>query len=315
MKELDNIRYILFSILILGCFANFAQNEYGMEMVMWATMLLGLGWLVNLALLGKEIWKKKIVSIILISTFSLFILSVILIVLSPKDIFGFSMLILLTAFVIELLIIAFVNRKQQSSGSILILESFGLFVLFMGSSFKYLHWAGANFYMILSAAILSIVYFIEIFKVFSKFRNGKMIAFFSFLFYLNIILGVIGSMFKNLHWPFSRIFFQTEIVLLVILMIPMLLNLKFKSGSEKINLMALRTKSPVLVFVFVFVSYWALFFSLQVWGVGPRFYTLARPPVLQKMLDKSANGNEPQIVSYSDNYNDFMDHRREVENK
>ena len=303
--------------MVLGCFANFAQNEYGMTIVIFSSLLFAIGWLINLILLGREVWKKKIFSIILFSTISLFFLSMLFFIFNANDFFGFGMLIFTALLIMESLIAAIANRKQhKSSGTILAFESFGLFFLFLGVFFKFSHWPGANIMLILGGFILTIVYLIEIFKMFrSEFKNGKMIALFSAIFYLNIIIGAVASVFKNQHWPFSRIFSISEVILLIILLIPMMLNLKFKHGTEKINLFSLSKKSAVLVFVFIYMNYWALFFAFQVWGIGPKFYTLAKPPVLEKMLDKSANGNEPQIVAYSENYNNFLERRRNFENK
>src|SRR6202008_3357834 len=36
MKALNTLRYILFAVMVLGSFANFAQNEYGFTMLSWA---------------------------------------------------------------------------------------------------------------------------------------------------------------------------------------------------------------------------------------------------------------------------------------
>jgi hypothetical protein len=47
MKTLNTIRYILFAIMLLGLFANFAQNEYGLEMIFLAMSLLGIIWLID----------------------------------------------------------------------------------------------------------------------------------------------------------------------------------------------------------------------------------------------------------------------------
>ena len=322
MKPLRNIRYIIFALTVLGCFANFAQNEYGMSMIIWGTFLIGLCWMVGLALLGKEMWKKKFISIMLTSTFSLFVISIVLLNFWPDALFGFSMLTfvfstltLIAVLALELLLVAIANRKQHPSGSSLAFESFGLFILFIGITFKFGHWPGASIMMILGGSALVVIYFIEILKSFSEFRNRKMTAVFSFLFYFNVILGVAGSVVKNQHWPGSIYFYQSEILLLIILLVPILLNLKFKLGMEKTSLAVHGTKRAVFVFVFVFLNYWALFFSLPAWGVGPKFYSLKNPPALEKMLETSVNGDEPQIREYRKNYENFLENRYNAENK
>lgn len=42
MKTLNTIRFILFGFIVLGCFANFAQNEYGLDIVYVSEFCIGL---------------------------------------------------------------------------------------------------------------------------------------------------------------------------------------------------------------------------------------------------------------------------------
>ncbi len=41
MKTLNEIRYFFFAAIVLGCFANFAQNEYGLDMIYDSALLIG----------------------------------------------------------------------------------------------------------------------------------------------------------------------------------------------------------------------------------------------------------------------------------
>jgi len=40
MKTLNEIRYFLFATIVLGCFANFAQNEYGLSMLYYSSLFI-----------------------------------------------------------------------------------------------------------------------------------------------------------------------------------------------------------------------------------------------------------------------------------
>jgi len=40
MKTLNQIRYFLFAVIVLGCFANFAQNEYGLHMLYYSMLFI-----------------------------------------------------------------------------------------------------------------------------------------------------------------------------------------------------------------------------------------------------------------------------------
>lgn len=317
MKTLSNIRYVLFALMVLGCFANFAQNEYGMVVVYLTTGLFAISWLINLGLLGTNQWKRRPVAIIARSNIALCVISFLLLMFTENDFWVFATLIFIVLLIVVLFVIAIMNRKQmEQPGLTLPAESLGLMALFLGVFFKFLHWPGAGPLLIFGGLILVIVYLVEIIKGFGhEYQKGKTITLFSTIFFLNVILGTAVSVFKNQHWPGVNILYLCETFLLLVLAVPFILNTKFRYGSEKINLLALQKKSRVLLFVFIYMNYWALFFTFQNFGVGPKFYSLKDPAALQKMQERSINGEEPQLVKYRQSYNRFLEKRWESENK
>ena len=54
MKIFNQIRYVLFGLMVLGAFANFAQNEYGWTIIYTAEFLIGLTFLVE-----SFLWLKN----------------------------------------------------------------------------------------------------------------------------------------------------------------------------------------------------------------------------------------------------------------
>jgi hypothetical protein len=60
MKALSTLRYILFAIMVLGSFANFALNEYGFTMLSWSHGLIGFIFFIEaFVLLSREYQAGK----------------------------------------------------------------------------------------------------------------------------------------------------------------------------------------------------------------------------------------------------------------
>ena len=83
----------------------------------------------------------------------------------------------------------------------------------IGLLFKYMHWPGGNFLLVLSLSIMSIVYFPLSFYFFSanKKINGHPILF-SLIAGMFLSSGILGIEFKLLYWPGSGVMLLTGIV-------------------------------------------------------------------------------------------------------
>ena len=310
MITLNNIRYIIFAFIVLGFFANFAQEEYGMAIVNWCALLLAFTFVGNLAQLGAEQWKNKIVARMIKYTVYTTAVAALWLYYGPSDIFGLPFIILVIALILELFIVAIANRKNHVDGLRWTFISFGLFLAFLALFFKAMHWPLANS-MLITGGLTS---FIPLFQMsiksfFGEFKNGRVVSFTYLLFLLNIAIGIIATVFKNLHWSGAILIFVFEGFLLLLFLIPLALRVKFKYGNEKMTVAGyLKTKNPNLIFLFIYFNFGALLITMYYFDVGPKFYTLARPPVLEKMIEESPGGNgTAQSIKYQKNYNNFID--------
>lgn len=325
MKTLNSIRYILFACLIIGLFANFAQNGYSGSITFSSTFLLAL---VSLAMIfgySKKIWKQNKSSAIFLLIFILgWVLLILLIPLINNisiierngETIALSIFFLIAgATLAELIWVIIENwKKPEPSDKFLAMENIGLFFIFLGYAFKLYHWPGASFMLMFSLPVFLFLYLFKAFKqLFSELRNGKIIAILSFLFYFDIVVGVIGYVFKWQHWPFTAILLRLTTIIFIVIIIPLLLNTKFHYDTAKMSFgKYLRKNSPI--FAFIYVNYVALVIVLQMMNIGPKMIS-GFPYVYQKMLDgtyapgQKSTGTSKQDA-YWNNYVEFMDARR-----
>src|ERR1035437_3692390 len=135
MKTLNNYRYILFAIMVLGFFASFAQNEYGWTMIGYCNLLMGLLTMIEFGKHEKAVWKQKKSAVIPLALFFISIILSICITIVSKDelmeiigpYFAFSMLGIL---VLEIILVIIGNRKTAAlTNRSLALESLGWVLL------------------------------------------------------------------------------------------------------------------------------------------------------------------------------------------
>jgi len=184
MKVLKQIRYILFALMVLGCFANFAQNEYGRDLIVLCELLIGLTFLFEAVLVLND--KNKISNIKRAYLFfECIFLSTIFIAYylfsqdakMPGRLLGFFAAIFLS---LQYLIYAIrtLAKKTKKSGFLAILVF--LFIItailgIVGLTLKLNHWPGANLMMRISFFIALMIIFLGIVK--RKYSyDGQMIS-------------------------------------------------------------------------------------------------------------------------------------------
>jgi hypothetical protein len=160
MKAISTLRYILFAVMVLGSFANFAQNQYGFMMLSMSHGLLSfLFFLEAFLLLKREFARGKLRAFYLFS--EQFLLGCIFMgfflrfqhlqFAAPFALFG--------AFFLALLYLIFAIRvllKETKHGALLSFIVFAFYIaailVVLGLTFKNQHWPGA-YYMMWSAVI------------------------------------------------------------------------------------------------------------------------------------------------------------------
>src|ERR1035437_3447281 len=180
MKTINNYRYILFAIMILGFFASFAQNEYGWTMIVYCNLLMGLLTAIEFGKHENAVWKQNKSGIILSALFCICIILFFAMVMLLKDelfetiapYLGFSILGIL---VLEIILVIIGNRKTvELTSRSLALESLGLVIILFSSFCKFNHLPGSNALFILGNLILFPLYFSRgIINFFKEYKKGK----------------------------------------------------------------------------------------------------------------------------------------------
>lgn len=173
MKILNQIRYILFAIMILGCFASFAQNEYGLNMVYFCELFLGLIFLTEAFLYFRANYKtSKTKAVYLFSEH--FLLGAILIgyFLFSKDIrMQGRLLSFFASFFLSIQYLIYAIRsllKKTKKGALLSILVF-LFIIIAivsvnGLTWKLNHWPYSNVmmkYSVYAAMVIILIGFIK----------------------------------------------------------------------------------------------------------------------------------------------------------
>jgi hypothetical protein len=150
MNIFKNIRFVLFGLMVIGCFANFAQNEYGRTIIYISEFLIGLTLLVEAFIFKGTRWEKVFLFA------ESFLLGIILIAFSQIDnSMIFMRLVSLFALLFFILLyFSYAVRclvKEMKKGPLLTILMFwyvcAAVIALVGLSFKLAHWPGANLMM------------------------------------------------------------------------------------------------------------------------------------------------------------------------
>lgn len=171
MRLLNNIRYILFGLMVLGCFANFAQNEYGLSLLYFCEFSIGLIFLIEAFIYARANTGGRAIYLFC----EHFILGVLFMAFSmghhlwsffPRVTVVFCLLflfLLYIAFAVRTLIKE--PKKSVLMAILIFLFSLASIVAVFGLSFKLVHWPGANKmmqYVSFAAIFFGILYFIKV---------------------------------------------------------------------------------------------------------------------------------------------------------
>jgi hypothetical protein len=255
MKIFSQIRYVLFALMIVGVFANLAQNEYGFELLFHCCFLTGIT--------------------LLVESF-----------------------------------IYLANKKKEKASRVfhLFTESFFLGFIFISFETKQMQWGITAPLMFGSSVIITLLYIVAAFRIlFSEFKFGKRAAIAMFLFILSTIVSIDWQFFKMMHWPGANTMLWVSSIYSGIIIIYFLIRIKYFYKGEKITIVKrIRTLPGKLPMAYCWFSVWLVYVALIVLGIAPDFYRLNIPPSLQKLKDE----NSPQAQVYSDNYDIFLENRK-----
>lgn len=211
-------------------------------------------------------------------------------------------------FLIEMIIATKEFSLKNSSTFFSFFEYFALGLIFCGSFFLTIHWAGADPVLLFGALILLILYLGYGVKSLSKFFNKEIGPFFIlFTIALLTCLAMIALIFKVQNWAGAGILIGLSGILSFIMIILIFINIKVQSENGKLPLRSYLQKiNTKFILSFMFFSFWTIYFTLISVGIAPRLYSLANPPALEKMYQE----HNPKAELYYINFRNFLDNRK-----
>jgi len=186
MKTIKTIRYILFALMVLGGFANFAQNNYGIQILYDCHLFVAFTFFIEACVvLKKEFREGKLKAITRFFEYLFIGLIFLGFYFKFRHVFGASPLILLGFIFLALQYLIFtLNRlfRDFRKGKLLALMVFLFMVPAMTSVtwivFKNMHWRGS--FMLAWVSIISMLLFLLIAFIKKRFYfEGETISLFT----------------------------------------------------------------------------------------------------------------------------------------
>jgi hypothetical protein len=317
IKRLNTIRYILFALMILGMFANFAQNEYGGRIINLCNTFMTLVSLVLVVYYERLLWKeKRSAALLLILLLISFLLMFLLILVAPDlgDVLIFSFLVTVppVILVIESIIVNVRNwKRSEPDPGFHALENFAMVLLLGGTQVKNMHWPGASIMLITGAMVMVFLFFPRMLRLLThEFSKGPVMTLFTLLFYIDIVSGSLFFVFKYQHWPGSVILLSVTSLILALLMLPLIFNIKLRYQQERLTVNQYYNKSQwISLFAFIYINYFTVFIFFQAIGVGPKYFSIGHPPAYERMVEQSNGQYNEQATNYLENFENFIANR------
>jgi hypothetical protein len=317
MKQINNLIVITLCVSILGFFANWAQNDYGMTTIAYCMLVCGTLLFSKCFLLIKHLRAASLFFLIAMASY------LFLIVFNnyPGPEIIFSLLAVLALFcpifLVPLIIKKTELKAERKTDFISYFFQFFLAMFCIANYFKLSHLGGAGVLLVLSGLIIFPAFMEAILSFKQGIYERKLILFVQSMIYLVIGLVVLAFIFMLQHWPGGKIFVYISTTLLLFAFIIILL------GKIKGDILLQWWKSLDGVVKTTFISFVITlsYYYLSRNNVAPKMYSNNYPPTLQEIVSKSNDitqeGREylERADVYTSNYFNFLDHRKEVENK
>ena len=316
------LRIFLYSAIIIGCFANFARNDWGFQLRAIAELILGITFLVEFisAILKKDLQKTKGDRILMqIESFciAIFFLAFPLRVLHWPG--TGAMYVLSVGIFVIVLVIRMLNlflkedysKNQKSIFLVCYLIAITCSTVFIFNSISqdpiiFFVFLALTFSFICCSVILLLLVRLSILLLnFNKISSQKLI---SDLFFSTTIILCLGILFKTMHWPGGSFVITVGFIGFFLSLI---LGLIIKTSSkEKINLLQYSRKQyRISHFVFFYFGIWSIYGVLAQNQLAPRFYSSENPYVYEKLLEE---GNRDKAEMIRENYSLLIE---EIEKK
>ena len=317
LKFIHTSIVLLLCICILGFFANWAQNDYGMNLVLFC--LLGVGILLAISsviYVGHKKYYRELLALCFLFPF-LLPLFVSLELQIGQIMFLSLSSVLLQTLIIPIFIFFSEKNKPLKTDWNSFYPSIFVSLFCLGNCLRMLHLPGASVVLVSSSFILIPYYSFAFRKLKSSFQTKSFADLFLVLLHLFNGTTILAYCFKLLHWPLGSILANFTVITLFLLIISALL-VKIKQQ----NLQATWLSLPwVKRLIFVCFTLTSIHYFLRITDITPPLYSNEYPAALQELwgnannITKEGKVSGKKAAAYYDNYLNFIDKREEAAQK
>ena len=322
-KYTNNIVYVSLALMVLGFFANFAQNDYGMTLVGIALAIISFCFAVKIYNYSKHTkWLAKFNAgflIVVLINFGVF--DVLEKTYALPDFIVVPILIIDISFLALIApifnIVDYFKNKQLADSKNLLSNYFGnnfILLFCMGAANKCLEAKGASVLMVLSGVMFFFFSIIVSTKYFIKnVKDKTMIAFIVLFLWLFLLSCILGIMFKMQHWPGANSLNLYAGILFILVLVLSIIYYLF-SKVFITNVIKTEFNWNILLWLASCIIIQLWFFGRFV-DISPKFYSDNIPEAIY-ILNEKANeftkeGEEyvKKQYEYHINYGNFLDNR------
>lgn len=318
------LRIFLYSAIIIGCFANFARNDWGFQLRAVAELILGITFLVEFvsAMVKKDLQKTKGDRILMqMERFciAIFFLAFPLKVLhwpGPGPMYVLSVGIFVIVLVIRMLNLFFKGDYSKNQKTIFLIS----YLLAITSStifiYKLISQDPIIFFVFLaltfsficcSVILLLLLRLFTLLQHRNKISSQKLI---SDLFFSTTIILCLGILFKTMHWPLGNLFVFIGLISFLLTLIISLIQ-KTNTENETKNLFSnLSSKFKYTRFLFLYFGIWSIYIVLVLFKIAPKFHSNQFPYVYEKLLEADEGDKADKIM---ENYDALIEEIRSKE--
>jgi len=314
MKQIQNTIIFLLCLCIIGFFANFAQNDYGLTLVGLSLLFIGFLFLLKAYILIKHLKPQRLMMIYSIGCF--IAISNFWMIIKVDAIF---FIMLFSIMFIPTFIIPFYTKykerkKEEKSIQLDYFESVFITYMCLGYYLKMNHLNGATVVLVISVFIV-IPYTIRVIKLLiSSIRNNRLLDFSNALVFLFIELDLAALAFRGMHWKGSKQMAYFALMCLILLIITLLID-TIKKQSIKFWWLSIKFNQKLFLIVFIVVS---VRWVLSINDLAPNVYSNEHPKGFQNLLDNS-NSISAEGINYGKKadvyekfYFQFLEHQKEI---
>ncbi|HRH02814.1 MAG TPA: hypothetical protein PLI68_01530 [Bacteroidia bacterium] len=311
MNTLKKPILIALVFTVLGFFANWAQNDYGMKLIGFCMLIISACiWLICYL----QLQLKQSIKITFLLTYAgLLFLSLFNNANFPEELLVACVLFSIFAPTILIPVLILISERKSPIKTNYQLYFTNVFLAFfcIGNYFKLNHLFGAGPVLTFSAFLFIPFFYFAFLKIKSSIilkNSGDLLIGIMHVF---IAFNIVAFVFKTQHWPGGNaLAYSTVAIFVLLILIILFFTLKKQPFVPSFSALPWIKKTAFFCFALT-----CLFYVLRLNGLAPSFYSSEYPIALQELINNS-NGitevglkNTKKAHVYLENYENFLDHR------